>query len=87
VDVPGEPRMKESTTTVLVNGEARRLDQQSALVDALRTAQREQWRMGVYCPVEHTGTVGPAAESVLGLELDALVTDVRTRMHARLDDF
>ncbi|WP_254830798.1 HD domain-containing protein [Haloglomus salinum] len=87
VDVPGEPRMKESTTKVVVNGEARRLDQQSALVDALRTAQREQWRMGVYCPAEHTGTVGPAAEAVLGLELDALVTDVRTRMHARLDDF
>ncbi|WP_254822397.1 HD domain-containing protein [Haloglomus halophilum] len=87
VDIPGEPRMKESTTKVVVNGEARRLDQQSALVDALRTAQREQWRMGVYCPDEHTETVGPAAESVLGLELDALVTDVRTRMHARLDDF
>jgi HD superfamily phosphohydrolase len=87
VDIPGEPRMKESTTRVVVNGEARRLDQQSALVDALRTAQREQWRMGVYCPAEHTDGVGPAAESVLGLELDALVTDVRTRMHARLDEF
>jgi HD superfamily phosphohydrolase len=87
VDVPGEPRMKESTTTVVVNGEARRLDQQSALVDALRTAQREQWRMGVYCPAEHTGTVGPAAESVLGLDLDALVSDVRTRLNAPLDRF
>ena len=87
LDVPGEPRMTESTTKVVVNGEARRLDQQSALVDALRTAQREQWRMGVYCPEEHTGAVGPAAEAVLGLELDALVTDVRRRLHTRLDDF
>jgi HD superfamily phosphohydrolase len=87
VDVPGEPRMKESTTKVVVNGEARRLDRQSALVDALRTAQREQWRMGVYCPAEHTDGVGPAAEDVLGLNLDALVTDVRTRMHHRLDEY
>jgi HD superfamily phosphohydrolase len=87
LDVPGEPRMTESTTKVVVNGEARRLDRQSALVDALRTAQREQWRMGVYCPGEHTEAVGPAAEVVLGLDLDALVTDVRSRMHARLDDF
>jgi hypothetical protein len=87
LDVPGEPRMTESTTRVVVNGEARRLDRQSALVDALRMAQREQWRMGVYCPAEHTEAVGPAAESVLGLDLDALVTDIRKRMHARLDDF
>ncbi|MFB6206549.1 MAG: HD domain-containing protein [Haloglomus sp.] len=87
LDVPGEPRMKESTTKVVVNGEARRLDRQSALVDALRTAQRDQWRMGVYCPDEHTEAVGPAAESILGLDLDALVTDVRSRMHARLDEF
>ena len=87
MDVPGEPRMTESTTRVVVNGEARRLDQQSALVDALRTAQREQWRMGVYCPAEHTDAVGPAAEAELGLDLDALVTDVRKRMSARLDEF
>ena len=79
--------MTESTTRVVVSGEARRLDQQSALVDALRTAQREQWRMGVYCPAEHTDAVGPAAEAELGLDLDALVTDVRKRMSARLDEF
>jgi len=89
VDVPAKPTMRESTTRVLVNGEVRRLDQQSALVSALRTAQREQWRFGVYTPPGDAERVGRAAESVLGLETDgALVSHVsRPTGHTTLDQF
>jgi HD superfamily phosphohydrolase len=79
VDVPGEPSMKESSSRVLVNGDVRRLDQQSPLVDALRAAQRAQWRMGVYAPAEGTGAVGKAAVDVLGLDVEegGLVSELR----------
>jgi HD superfamily phosphohydrolase len=78
VDVQGRPSMQETSTRVLVNGDVRQLDDQSTLVRALQQAQREQWRLGVYAPREHTETVGYAAEDVLGLETDgALVSEVR----------
>ena len=88
LDVPSRPKMKESSSRVLVNGEVRRLDRQSKLVSALRTAQRNQWRLGVYAPAELTGEVGKVAAEVLDLNLDgALVTDVRAGVHATLDEF
>jgi HD superfamily phosphohydrolase len=89
VDVQGEPSMRESSTGVLVNGEVRRLHEQSTLVNALRLAQREQWRLGVYAPAEHAEAVGQAAERVLGLETEgALVSEVSTPgRYASLQDF
>jgi hypothetical protein len=87
LDVPGRPAMAESTSRVVVNGEVRPLADQSTLVDALRTAQREQWRLGVYAPADVTDRVGRAAEAVLGLDLDALVVDVRKGVHATLDEY
>ena len=87
VDVPGHPSMAESTTRVVVNGEIRPLADQSTLVGALRTAQREQWRLGVYAPEPTTDRVGSAAESVLGLDLDALVVEVRKGLHTTLDEY
>ena len=89
VDVQGEPSMRESSTGVLVNGEVRRLHEQSTLVNALRLAQREQWRLGVYAPEEHVEAVGQAAERVLGLETEgALVSEVSTPgRYASLQDF
>jgi len=78
LDVPEEPTMPESSTRVVVNGEVRALAQQSPLVDALRAAQRVQWRLGVYAPADRTEAVGPAAVDVLGLDLeDALVSEGR----------
>jgi HD superfamily phosphohydrolase len=80
VNVLDRPSMTESESRVVVNGEIRRLDQQSALVAALQHVQREQWRLGVYAPAEATDAVGHAAERVLGLETDgALVNEIRTR--------
>ena len=88
VDVPGRPSMTESTSRVLVSGEMRRLGKQSPLVSALRTAGKQQWRLGVYAPPEATDRAGRAAVEVLGLDLDgALVSDVRPGVTATLDEF
>jgi len=88
LDVPDEPAMRESASRVVVNGEVRRLADQSTLVSALRTAQREQWRLGVYAPADVADRVGEAAVRTLGLELDgARVRDVRPGIHATLDEF
>jgi HD superfamily phosphohydrolase len=87
LDVQPRPSMRESTSRVVVNGEVRRLGTQSGLVEALREAQKEQWRFGVYAPAEATEAVGSATEAVLGLDLDALVVDVRKGIHRPLDQF
>ena len=87
MDVPGRPTMAESTTRVVVSGEIRRLDEQSTLVSALRAAQRDQWRLGVYAPREHVEAVGRAAERVLGLEPTGALVNDRRGYHATLDDF
>jgi len=87
LDVPPRPRMEESTSRVVVNGEVRSLESQSTLVSALRRANHEQWRLGVYAPPDATDRVGRATEDVLGLDLDALVVDVRRGINATLDDF
>ncbi|WP_313690801.1 HD domain-containing protein [Halorarum halobium] len=88
VDVPAEPTMTESTTEVLVNGDVRRLGEQSPLVTALRTAQREQWRLGVYTTADATDRVGKAAAERLGLDIEgALVADVTPGVTATLDEF
>ena len=87
LDVPDRPRMSESTSRVVVNGEIRALESQSTLVTALRRASHEQWRLGVYAPEGETEAVGRAAEATLGLDLDALVVDVRKGINATLDEF
>ena len=87
LDVPPRPRMQESTSRVVVNGEVRPLESQSTLVAALRRVNDEQWRLGVYAPEPKADRVGRAAEAVLGLDLDALVVDVRKGVNATLDEF
>jgi hypothetical protein len=89
LDRQGQPGMTESTSRVLVNGEVRRLDEQSTLVRALQMAQREQWRFGVYAPADRTERVGKAAERVLGLETDgALISEHHSPgRYASLADF
>jgi hypothetical protein len=88
VDVPEPPSMTESTSRVVVNGEIRALGKASPLVSALRTAQEQQWRLGVYCPRAETEQVGRAAVDVLGLDIDgALVSDIRAGLNATLDEF
>ena len=88
LDLPSEPRMPESSTRVVVNDEVRSLSEQSTLVSALRAAQRDQWRLGVYAPEDLSKRVGNAAIRALGLDLSgALVRDVRPGINATLDEF
>jgi len=88
LDVPSKPSMAESSSQVLVNGEVRGLGDQSTLVSALRAAQRDQWRLGVYAPADRSDRVGNAAIRALGLDVDGtLVRDVRTGINATLDEF
>jgi hypothetical protein len=88
LDVPGHPRMTESTSRVVVGGEIRRLEDQSPLVRTLRQVQLNQWRLGVYAPEGTTDRVGHAAEAVLGLETDGtLISDAVRGLHTTLDRF
>ncbi|ADD04668.1 HD family hydrolase [Natrialba magadii ATCC 43099] len=88
LDVPSRPSMTESSSRVMVNGDIRRLEQQSPLVEALRAAQYSQWRLGVYSPPELQEQVGHAAVDVLGLDIDgALVSEVRDGLDTTLDQF
>ncbi|MFB6188460.1 MAG: HD domain-containing protein [Halapricum sp.] len=88
IDVPEEPEMTETSSRVIVGGEVRRLEDQSTLVTALRAAQIDQWRLGVYAPEDVSDRVGDAAVKTLGLDVeDALVSDVRPGIHATLDEF
>jgi hypothetical protein len=57
-------------------------------VNARRIAQRDQWRLGVYAPANHSDRVGTAAVRTLGLDLeDTYVRDVGTGINATLDEF
>ncbi|MDH5018640.1 HD domain-containing protein [Halobacterium rubrum] len=67
VDTPGEPSMPESSVRVAVNGDTRRLDEQSPLVEGMLASQRVQWRFGVYAPEDDVPEVAAAAERELGL--------------------
>ncbi|WP_262178120.1 HD domain-containing protein [Haloarcula laminariae] len=88
LDIPDAPSMTESSSRVLVNGEIRRLSEQSTLVNAIRAAQTDQWRLGVYAPPADSERVGEAAVRELGLALDGTrIRDVRRGIHATLDEF
>ena len=88
IEIPDEPTMRESTSRVVVGGEIRRLGDHSPLVSALRTAQQEQWRLGVYTKRDATERVGRLAAEELGLELpDGLISETRRGLNATLDEF
>jgi HD superfamily phosphohydrolase len=67
VDIPDRPALKEAATNVVIDGVVQRLEDASPLVSGIRSAERARWRLGVYCPAEHTDAVASAAASVLGL--------------------
>ena len=67
LDVPPRPRFKESRSRVVVDGAVQQLSEASELVDALRAAERAQWRLGVYAPADVVDDVETAATAVLGL--------------------
>ena len=87
IDIPPRPAMRESTTRVIVGGEVRRLEDRSALVEALRTAQRDQWRLGVYTTRRMLEPVGHAANRALGLDLEGPLVSDRPGRYVGLDEF
>jgi hypothetical protein len=87
IDVQQAPGMTESSTAVEVNGDIRRLDEQSPLVDALRAAQQAQWRLGVYAPETLTDCVGTATVETLGLDIDGALVSTVSGRPATLDEF
>ncbi|AEN05602.1 HD domain-containing protein [Halolamina sp.] len=87
LDVPSEPSMTESSSRVMVGDEIRELGRQSPLVKALRTAQYQQWRLGVYTVEEATERVGREAVDRLGLEVEGTLVSERRGRAATLDEF
>ena len=88
VDIPSSSSMTEASSRVLVNGEVRRLHEQSPLVRALQDNHEAQWRLGVYAPSEHTATVGEAAAAILGLDISGPLVQERGRgLHRNLQEF
>jgi HD superfamily phosphohydrolase len=71
VDVPDRPTLKEAATNVVIDGVVQRLEDASPLVSGIRSAERARWRLGVYCPADHTDDVASAATDVLGLRRPA----------------
>jgi hypothetical protein len=67
VDAPPRPSFRESGARVIHEGTVRRLDAVSRLVEALKAAERDQWRLGVYAPADRRDRVAAAAETVLGV--------------------
>ena len=68
VDIPDQPGMKELGTNVVVDGVVQRLEDASELAAGIRAGERARWRLGVYCPEEHTTEVATAAREVLGVD-------------------
>ena len=67
VDIPPRPGLRESETTVVVDDVPQRLEDASQLVSGLRAAERNRWRLGVYCPVVHRMAVADAGRDVLAI--------------------
>ena len=89
VDVEPDPEteMRESSARVLVNGEVRRLGDESPLVSALQFAGKQRWRLGVYCPETDLDAVRAAAATELELPDGALLSENGEGLHATLDQF
>jgi HD superfamily phosphohydrolase len=87
LDVPSEPSMTESTSRVMVGDEIRQLGRQSPLVKALRTAQYQQWRLGVYTVPEATERVGHEAVERLDLDVGGALVSERRGRPSTLDEF
>jgi len=62
VDIPEKPEIVEMKAKVLVNGKMLPLDKASSLVAALEKSQMDNWRLGVYTPLEYKEKVSKVAK-------------------------
>lgn len=68
VDIPPLEEMKESEVLVETDEGLKALDEISPLVNALKVASIENWRLGVYTKKEFVDRVGKAAMDYFGIE-------------------
>ncbi len=68
VDIPPVERMEESGVLVETEEGIKSLDEVSPLVNALKAASLENWRMGVYTKKEYLEKVGRVAADYFGIE-------------------
>ncbi|HIP62619.1 MAG TPA: HD domain-containing protein [Archaeoglobus profundus] len=61
VDIPKIEELKEFKAFVRINGELKRLEEVSSLVRALKEAEKDVWRMGVYTKKELVDVVKKSA--------------------------
>jgi HD superfamily phosphohydrolases len=88
IDLPPPPSMAETTSQVMINGDVRQLEDQSALVGALRQAQTDNWRLGIYSPGDDRDRVRDAVVRELGLDRRATtIPNARSGVNATLDAF
>ncbi len=79
VDIPRMEEPKEFKALVRMNGEIRRLDEVSSIVKALKSAERDIWRVGVYTKKEFVEEVRKASidyfkiEKTLQKRLDEMI--------------
>ena len=88
LDVPSGDGIEEASSRVIVNGEVRRLDEQSPLVGALRANNESQWRLGIYAPLAVRDRVATAAIEELDLDVgETLISEHRHGLHRKLGEF
>ncbi len=65
LDVEKPPEMIESGAKVVVDGEPKKLENVSRLVDTLRKYHEDAWNIGVYCPDKYLDRVKKASRKIL----------------------
>ncbi len=68
IDIPEPPEIVEIKANILIDHQLKPLGEISHIVSALGHAQRDNWRMGVYTPVEYRDAVGRAAREFFGVK-------------------
>ena len=70
VDIPEKPDIAEMKAQVMVNGKMISLDKASNLVASLEKAQLDNWRLGVFTPLEFREKVGIVARELFEVKKD-----------------
>lgn len=78
VDIPKKPVISEMKAKVMIDGEMKRLDEASTLVNSLESAHVMSWRMGVYTLPEYKEKVRKVAKDVFSVK--------KTTTQHKLDD-
>jgi HD superfamily phosphohydrolase len=70
VDIPEKPDIAEMKAQVMVNGKMISIDKASNLVASLEKAQLDNWRLGVFTPLEFREKVGIVAREFFEVKKD-----------------